>query len=141
MMRLTSVQFMNSCQPLDISTAWETGRDLLYRNLYEELLVPEDDDIPLAERVRRINAHCLALGKKNVIVVSIHVNAAVKARNGLMLYSRAQSRRSLIVWLNVCVSRRSRTFLVAGSEQRCLMEIWIGRKGFIFFVSPGALLC
>ena len=76
MMRLTSVRFMNSCQPLDISTAWETGRDLLYRDLYEELLVPEDDDIPLAERVRRINAHCLALGKKNVILVSIHVNAA-----------------------------------------------------------------
>ena len=51
MMYLTSVRFMNSCQPLDISTAWETGRDLLYRNLDEELLVPEDDDIPLAERV------------------------------------------------------------------------------------------
>lgn len=54
MVHLTSVQFMNSCQPLDISTAWETGRDLLYRNLDEELLVPEDDDIPLAERVRHI---------------------------------------------------------------------------------------
>ena len=39
--------------------------DLLDRNLDAELLVPEDDDIPLAERVRRINAHCLALGKKN----------------------------------------------------------------------------
>ena len=36
----------------------------------------EDDDIPLAERVRRINEACLRLGKKNVIVVSIHVNAA-----------------------------------------------------------------
>ena len=83
MMYLTSVRFMNSCQPLDISTAWETGRDLLYRNLDEELLVPEDDDIPLAERVRRINAHCLALGKKNVIVVSIHVNAAVNGTKWL----------------------------------------------------------
>ena len=76
MMRLTSVQFMNSCQPLYISTAWETGRDLLYRNLDEELLVPEDDDIPLSGRVGHISAHCLTLGKKNVIVVSIHVNAA-----------------------------------------------------------------
>ena len=54
MMRLTSVQFMNSCQPLDISTAWETGRDLLYRNLDAELLVPEDDDIPLSGRVGHI---------------------------------------------------------------------------------------
>ena len=102
MMYLTSVRFMNSCQPLDISTAWETGRDLLYRNLDEELLVPEDDDIPLSGRVGHISAHCLTLGKKNVIVASIHVNAAVKARNGLMLYSRAQGRRSRINWQNVC---------------------------------------
>ena len=50
--------------------------DLLDRNLDAELLVPEDDDIPLAERVRRINEACLRLGKKNVLVVSIHVNAA-----------------------------------------------------------------
>ena len=41
--------------------------DLLDRNLDAELLVPEDDDIPLAERVKRINAHCLALGKNNSI--------------------------------------------------------------------------
>ena len=41
-----------------------------------ELLVPEDDDIPLSERVRRINAHCQALGKSNVILISLHINAA-----------------------------------------------------------------
>ena len=41
-----------------------------------ELLVPEDDDIPLTERVRRTNAHCQAFGKTNVILISIHVNAA-----------------------------------------------------------------
>ena len=40
------------------------------------MLVPEDDDIPLSGRVGHISAHCLTLGKKNVIVVSIHVNAA-----------------------------------------------------------------
>ncbi len=144
-MYLTSVEFMNSCQSLDISTAWETGRDLLYRNLDEELLVPEDDDIPLSGRVGHISAHCLTLGKKNVIVASIHVNAAVKARNGLMrpdgVCSRVQGRLSRIDWLNVCVSRLSRTFLVVVSEQICQMEIWTGRKGFIFFVSPGVLLC
>ena len=39
-------------------------------------MVPEDDDIPLAERVRRVNTTCLLLGKSNVILVSIHVNAA-----------------------------------------------------------------
>ena len=46
------------------------------RGYDSELLVPEDDDIPLSERVRRINAHCQALGKTNVILISIHVNAA-----------------------------------------------------------------
>ena len=41
-----------------------------------ELLVPEEEDIPLKERVRRVNAHCQALGKSNVILAGIHVNAA-----------------------------------------------------------------
>ena len=46
------------------------------RGYDSELLVPEYDDIPLSERVRRTNAHCQALGKTNVILISIHVNAA-----------------------------------------------------------------
>ena len=50
--------------------------DLKDRGLDAELLVPEDDDISLAERVRRVNAACFLLGKRNVILVSIHVNAA-----------------------------------------------------------------
>ena len=41
-----------------------------------ELLVPEADDISLKERTRRVNAACLLYGKKNVILVSIHSNAA-----------------------------------------------------------------
>ena len=50
--------------------------DLSDRGLDAELLVPEDDDISLAERVRRVNAACFLLGKQNVILVSIHVNTA-----------------------------------------------------------------
>lgn len=41
-----------------------------------ELLVPEDDDIPLSERARRVNTACLLYGKTNVILISIHANAA-----------------------------------------------------------------
>ena len=48
-----------------------------------ELLVPEEEDIPLKERVRRVNAACSAssscpapTGHPNVILISIHVNAA-----------------------------------------------------------------
>ena len=50
--------------------------DLRDRGLDAELLVPEDDDVSLAERVRRVNTACFLLGKQNVILVSIHVNAA-----------------------------------------------------------------
>ena len=45
------------------------------RGYDSELLVPEDD-IPLSERVRRTNAYCQALGKSNVILISLHINAA-----------------------------------------------------------------
>ena len=50
--------------------------DLIDRDYNAQLLVPETEDIPLSERVRRINAHCQTLGKHNVILISIHVNAA-----------------------------------------------------------------
>ena len=50
--------------------------DLRDRGIDAELLVPEDDDISLTERVRRVNTACFLLGKQNVILVSIHVNAA-----------------------------------------------------------------
>ena len=40
------------------------------------LLVPEIFDVPLAERCRRVNAMCDEVGVGNVILVSIHVNAA-----------------------------------------------------------------
>ena len=50
--------------------------DLIDRGYDAELLVPEDEDISLEDRVSRVNAHCRTLGKSNVILVSIHVNAA-----------------------------------------------------------------
>ena len=50
--------------------------DLRGRGLDAELLVPEDEDISLTERVSRVNEVCSLSGKQNVILVSIHVNAA-----------------------------------------------------------------
>ena len=69
--------------------------DLTDRGHNAQLLVPETEDIPLSERVRRINAACISqqsspaphqssparpgispTGHPNVILVSIHVNAA-----------------------------------------------------------------
>lgn len=49
---------------------------LQFLNLDASLLVPESEDIPLLERCRRVNRLCSQLGKSNVCLVSIHVNAA-----------------------------------------------------------------
>lgn len=40
------------------------------------ILVPEEKDIPLSERCRRVNDICKQVGKSNVIVISVHCNAA-----------------------------------------------------------------
>ena len=50
--------------------------DLIDRGFDAELLVPELEDISLAERCRRANAICDAIGINNVLLISIHVNAA-----------------------------------------------------------------
>ena len=50
--------------------------DLIDRGYDAELIVPEDNDISLEERVRRVNKICLASDPSCVILVSIHVNAA-----------------------------------------------------------------
>lgn len=39
------------------------------------LLVPEDTDISLSERIRRVNTICNKEGAKNVLLISIHANA------------------------------------------------------------------
>lgn len=43
---------------------------------FASLLVPEQEDIPLYERCRRVNRFCAEIGRRNVCLVSIHVNAA-----------------------------------------------------------------
>lgn len=41
-----------------------------------KLTTPELQDIPLKQRVNRINAECRRLGYQNVVSVSVHLNAA-----------------------------------------------------------------
>lgn len=62
---------------------WQYTRDIAERVVTElrlkgydaERIVTEDKDIPLSERVKRINSQCDKYGKDNVFVISIHVNA------------------------------------------------------------------
>lgn len=56
--------------------AHEVVAELKKRGYCAELLVTEDIDISLAERVKRANNKCNALGTKNVLLLSVHVNAA-----------------------------------------------------------------
>lgn len=56
--------------------AHEVVTGLTYQGYSAELLVPEDIDISLAERVKRVNDKCNQFGTKNVLLLSIHVNAA-----------------------------------------------------------------
>ena len=51
--------------------------ELKKRGYDAERIVTEDaHDVTLSERVRRVNAWCTKLGRKNVILVSVHANAA-----------------------------------------------------------------
>lgn len=60
-------------------------------------LVPENTDTSLAERVRRVNSLCDLYGKANVLLVSIHSNAAgngqwMTARGWCAYTSRGQTK-------------------------------------------------
>lgn len=56
--------------------AQEAQRELVKMGIECELLVREYLDVPLSERVCRVNDYCKRYGAKNVALVSIHVNAA-----------------------------------------------------------------
>ena len=52
-------------------------RDVLKGEGYDSFLVtPEDVDVPLATRAKRVNAYCNQYGKNNIILLSIHINAS-----------------------------------------------------------------
>ena len=56
---------------------------LIALGLDARLLVPELEDIPLPERCRRVNTICQEYGKDQVILISLHVNAAGNGREWL----------------------------------------------------------
>ena len=56
--------------------AQRVSRELSLRGIETIMLVPEQTDTPLNERVRKVNAWCRKRGASNVVLVSIHNNAA-----------------------------------------------------------------
>lgn len=101
------VNTAGKCSP-DISLREYAYTRIIAQRLMEKLktagydaerIVVEDTDITLGERCRRVNRVCDRLGKNNVILVSIHVNAAPgrdvdwKTAGGWSAYtSRGQTR-------------------------------------------------
>lgn len=80
--------------------AQRVSRDLSLRGYDTLLLVPEANDTPLKERVGRVNGWARKLGAKNVMLVSIHNNAAgngskwLKARGFSVFVSNNASKDS-----------------------------------------------
>lgn len=56
--------------------AQRVSRELSLRGIDAILITPEKTDTPLKERVRKVNAWSNKCGAKNVVLVSIHNNAA-----------------------------------------------------------------
>lgn len=77
----------------DIASRLESA--LKQKGIDAERIVKEETDVPLSERSRRVNAICQRLGAKNVILVSIHCNAAPPNDN------KWHSARGWSVWTSV----------------------------------------
>lgn len=50
--------------------------ELIKKGFQVELVVTDDTDVPLIERCRIVNQYCDKYGKANIVLVSIHCNAA-----------------------------------------------------------------
>ncbi len=78
------IDTLGKCSPdkrlREYEKARELVRDIVARRRamgYDaHVLVPEEIDVSLDERCRRVNAICNKVGKSNVLLVSIHCNAA-----------------------------------------------------------------
>lgn len=93
------------CSPDGSYREWAWAREIaqmIVESLVEKgfdarRLVPENTDISLTERARRVNSLCDLYGKANVLLISIHSNAAgngqwMAARGWCAFTSRGQTK-------------------------------------------------
>lgn len=75
---------LGKCSPDQRVKEWKVARELvemIAANLMSmgydvHRITPEDHDVPLHERVRRVNEICKQYGAKNCLLISVHLNAA-----------------------------------------------------------------
>lgn len=78
------VDTLGKCSPdkslREYKKARELVRDIVAKRramgIDARILVPEETDVSLAERCRRVNDICKQYGKNNVLLISVHCNAA-----------------------------------------------------------------
>ena len=83
--------------------------ELKKRGFDAERIVTEENDISLSERCRRVNSICDRVGTKNVILVSIHCNAAGNGSqwmNARGWEAWTSVRQPPIKWQTVCIKRQ-----------------------------------
>lgn len=92
-------------------TAQDVRRELVKMGIDCELLVRESLDVSLGARVRRVNEYCKEYGAKNVVLVSIHVNAAgdgskwMDARGFAVYTSNGQTKSDILAEYMVDAAR------------------------------------
>ena len=113
------------CSPDKSLYEWSWNREIvamlcerLYGlNVKTIILVPEENDVPLKERVRRVNTivHDAKIEGKEVLLISIHINAA-----GHGTWNNASG---WSVWVSNNASEKSKQFAQIAYEQAKLLDL------------------
>lgn len=114
------------CSPDKSLYEWQWNREIvamlcerLYglENIQTVILVPEENDVPLKERVRRVNTiyHDAKIAGKEVLLISIHINAA---GHGTWKNASGWS-----VWVSNNASEKSKQFAQIAYEQAKLLDL------------------
>lgn len=96
------------------------------------LLVPELNDVSLRERVRRVNSVCAGAGSDNILLVSIHVNAA-----GTGQWHNASG---WTAWIAPNASQRSRKLAMLLNAEAVNLNLKGNRSREPFFTGNFAIL-
>jgi N-acetylmuramoyl-L-alanine amidase len=96
------------------------------------LLVPELNDVSLRERVRRVNSICTGVGSDNVLLVSIHINAA-----GTSQWHNASG---WTTWVAPNASQRSRKLATLLNVEAVKLNLKGNRSRELFFTGNFAIL-
>ena len=114
------------CSPDKSLYEWQFNREIvamlcerLYglENIQTVILVPEENDVPLKERVRRVNTivHDAKIAGKECLLISVHINAS-----GHGTWNKA---RGWSVWVSNNASEKSKQFAQIAYQQAKLLDL------------------